>query len=141
MRRQPGEVCFPGGRVDKTDRDSKMTALRETREELGVDSGNIEQIFPLDFVVSPFGTIIYPYAGIIKDEVEIIPNPEEVAETFTVPLSFLWKQSRNIIRYIFMQNLKKTFLSIQFTVGKNINGKLDIWMSCSIFMEVILFGD
>ncbi|MCM3453373.1 CoA pyrophosphatase [Heyndrickxia oleronia] len=109
MRRQPGEVCFPGGRVDKTDRDSKMTALRETKEELGVDSGNIEQIFPLDYVVSPFGTIIYPYAGIIRDEVEIIPNPEEVAETFTVPLSFFMETDPEYYKVHFHAEPEKDF--------------------------------
>ncbi|GLB58697.1 NUDIX hydrolase [Cytobacillus sp. NCCP-133] len=88
MRRQPGEVCFPGGRIDSGDRDEKHTAIRETSEELGISEDSIINISPLDYMIS-FGQIIYPYAGIIKTPNEIVPNPAEVEEVFTIPLSFL----------------------------------------------------
>jgi peroxisomal coenzyme A diphosphatase NUDT7 len=88
LRRQPGEVCFPGGRIDPTDRDEKHTAIRETMEELGIDERMITNVHPLDYFVSPFGTIIYPYIGTIKNLDLLLPNPAEVGEVFTVPLSF-----------------------------------------------------
>lgn len=88
MRRQPGEVCFPGGRCDPLDKDKCFTAIRETAEELGVVPAS-GQTFPLDFMLTPFGTMIYPFAGVLPAESEIKPNPDEVAEVFTVPLDYL----------------------------------------------------
>ncbi|MDQ0243139.1 8-oxo-dGTP pyrophosphatase MutT (NUDIX family) [Bacillus fengqiuensis] len=93
MRRQPGEICFPGGKVDESDRDEQHTAVRETSEELGIKKESIVDVSPLDYMVSPFGTIIHPYVGVIRDAENIQPNPAEVAEIFTVPLSF-FKQSQ-----------------------------------------------
>lgn len=90
MRRQPGEICFPGGRIDEEDDSPIHAAVRETHEELGVSTDHIEILFPLDFMLSPFGTIIYSYAGLV-DLSHIQLNGAEVEEIFTVPLSFLLK--------------------------------------------------
>lgn len=89
MRRQPGEICFPGGRFDSDDKDELHTAIRETAEELGINQSDVKNIIPLDFMLSPFGTIIYPFIGIISSKKELQPNPDEVAEIFTVPLDYL----------------------------------------------------
>jgi peroxisomal coenzyme A diphosphatase NUDT7 len=88
LRRQPGEICFPGGRMDEEDIDDRYTAIRETTEELGITRNNIQQVFPLDYIVTAFGTIIYPYVGFIVEPERIKPNPSEVAEVFTVPISY-----------------------------------------------------
>ncbi|MFC3886027.1 NUDIX hydrolase [Bacillus songklensis] len=89
LRRQPGEICFPGGRIDNTDKDERHTAVRETSEELGIQESSINNVFPLDYMISPFGTIVYPYVGIIEHPEQMKPNPSEVGEVFTIPLSFL----------------------------------------------------
>lgn len=90
MRRQPGEICFPGGKIDLDDPDPEFAAIRETHEELGVPAENIDLLFPLDFMLSPFGTIIYTYAGMINLS-KMNLNKAEVDEIFTVPLDFLLK--------------------------------------------------
>ncbi|WP_423406880.1 NUDIX hydrolase [Heyndrickxia sp. MSNUG] len=90
LRRQPGEVCFPGGKIEKGETPQKA-AIRETSEELGIKESDIMDIIPLDYMVSAFGTIIYPFAGTIKDTKMISPNVAEVGEVFTVPLSFFKK--------------------------------------------------
>lgn len=90
MRRQPGEVCFPGGKCDPEDEDERFTAIRETAEELGVIPSDIHHTFPLDFMLSPFGTIIFPFVGALPTS-QLNTNPEEVEEVFTVPLDYLLK--------------------------------------------------
>lgn len=87
LRRQPGEICFPGGKMDKGDKDEQYTAIRETSEELGIPADKISVIAPLDYTISPFGTIIYPFVGYISDPENIKPNASEVDKVFTVPLS------------------------------------------------------
>lgn len=88
MRRQPGEICFPGGRIDPEDASPEQAAVRETHEELGVPLDRIALLFPLDYMLTPFGTIIYSYAGVV-DTTFVHLNEAEVGEVFTVPLDFL----------------------------------------------------
>ncbi|WP_425059143.1 putative Nudix hydrolase NudL [Sporomusa carbonis] len=86
---QPGEICFPGGRIEDDDASPLAAAVRETTEELGVGPDDIEVLGPLDFLVSPIGVIIYPFAVHLSAELPLMHNTDEVAEVFTVPLDFL----------------------------------------------------
>src|SRR5690554_3403553 len=70
LRSQPGDICFPGGRIDLTDATEKDCAIRETTEELGIDRTSIVQVTPLDYVVS-LGSIIHSFVGKIKDYEQI----------------------------------------------------------------------
>ncbi|MCM3121709.1 CoA pyrophosphatase [Mesobacillus sp. AQ2] len=90
LRRQPGEVCFPGGRIEKGE-EPRVAAARETSEELGIKESEITNMIPLDFMVSAFGTIIYPFVGTINNPESIKPSEAEVGEVFTVPLAFFKK--------------------------------------------------
>jgi peroxisomal coenzyme A diphosphatase NUDT7 len=87
MRRQPGDICFPGGRIDSNDPTPQACAIRETVEELGISNQSISDVTPIDYVVSDMGRIIYPFVGRIPDVKKITPNESEVGEVFTVPLS------------------------------------------------------
>lgn len=86
---QPGEICFPGGRIETVDRSPVDAAVRETSEELGLQREQIEVLGSLHEVVSPIGVRLYPSVGYICDVQDIKANPGEVAEVFSVPLSFL----------------------------------------------------
>lgn len=88
LKRQPGEICFPGGRVDDQDPSFQDTAIRETCEELQIAKETIYINGALDILVQTPHLLIYPYVGIIQQPDTIKPN-EEVAETFSVPLSWL----------------------------------------------------
>ena len=106
IKRQPGEICFPGGRMDLTDNNPGETAIRETCEELSLGVEDLELIAPLDIMVSPFNSIIYPYVGIIKNPDKINPSLDEVERVFCVPLSF------------FMENAPLTeYLSMKVTAS------------------------
>jgi len=88
LQTQPGDICFPGGRVEKTDHNPRHTAIRETSEELGIYEEDISDVIPIDYMVSGFGKMIYPFLGRINNPQEIQPNKNEVKETFTVPLTY-----------------------------------------------------
>ncbi|WP_064091260.1 NUDIX hydrolase [Rossellomorea aquimaris] len=120
MRRQPGEICFPGGRVDRSDSDSKSAAIRETCEELGINSNKISDVYPLDYIVSPFGTIIYPYVGKLDLSLDkIIPNPDEVSEIFTTPLDFLVKKDPDLYNIQFKMEPEASFPFEHIPGGEN----------------------
>jgi 8-oxo-dGTP pyrophosphatase MutT (NUDIX family) len=86
---QPGEVCFPGGKVEQGE-SFQEAAVRETHEELGINRDNIEVIGKLDYVVTPYNFNIYPFVGILQDVDinKININKDEVEEIFTVPINF-----------------------------------------------------
>lgn len=88
MRSQPGDICFPGGRVEEQDKSEMETAIRETSEELGVSESAITDVIPLDYLVSDVTGIIYPYIGKLDSMQQLNPNTFEVAEVFTVPLEY-----------------------------------------------------
>ncbi|WP_085993913.1 NUDIX hydrolase [Oceanobacillus senegalensis] len=89
LRTQPGDICFPGGRIDNEDKTPKHCAIRETSEELGIGETDIENVIPLDYVATDMGRMIYPYVGYIKHPEAIVPNEDEVGEVFTIPLDYL----------------------------------------------------
>lgn len=90
MRSQPGDICFPGGRIDPTDESPLFAALRETHEELGVNPDTVEVLGPLSPYIASPSFVVYPFAGIV-DYKELIRsyNKHEVEEVFTVPLHYL----------------------------------------------------
>ena len=89
---QPGEISFPGGRVEKGETPSQA-AIRETIEELGISIKNIKPLGKLDFLVTPYNFAIYPYLGQLIDisveEINNNDNLNEIKKVFTVPLNFL----------------------------------------------------
>ncbi|MCE5220665.1 MAG: CoA pyrophosphatase [Clostridium sp.] len=86
LNSQPGDICFPGGKIDENET-PKEAALREMFEELGVKSINI--VNELDTVVRYDGIIIHPYLGIIENFDDIHINESEVDHVFCVPLTYL----------------------------------------------------
>lgn len=86
---QPGEICFPGGRIEEDDVDAKATAIRETCEELALTPDLIEVYGPLDYLATQMGVLVFPYAGRILDIDKIKPSKDEVAEVFTAPIKEL----------------------------------------------------
>ncbi|QQE75408.1 CoA pyrophosphatase [Brevibacillus composti] len=88
MRRQAGEICFPGGRIDPEDATPWDAARRETSEELGLAEKRISYLGELDRLVAP-AAIIYPFVGLLDSLEGAKPNPDEVEEVFCVPLATL----------------------------------------------------
>ncbi|WP_066061696.1 NUDIX hydrolase [Neobacillus soli] len=121
LRRQPGEICFPGGRIDPQDIDGKGAAIRETVEELGIYQEHISEVYPLDYMISPFGMIIYPYVGYINNANSILPNPAEVGEIFTVPLAFLINNPPEKYKINFKAEPEENFPFDLIAGGENYN--------------------
>lgn len=99
MQTQPGEICFPGGRIEKGET-VKEAALRETHEELGIKIENIDVIGPGDFLRTHAGLILYTFLGqvALEDYENRKLNPPEVDETFLVPLSWLLENPPTIFK-------------------------------------------
>lgn len=122
LRRQPGEICFPGGRIEKGVENSETAAIREASEELQIEKESINIIGPLDFLVQPYETIIYPYVGWIEKELSAIsPNKSEVDKLFTVPLSYLLEAEPKVYTVQFKVQPEENFPYHLIPDGKNYN--------------------
>ncbi|MES0030476.1 MULTISPECIES: CoA pyrophosphatase [unclassified Mesorhizobium] len=89
LRNHSGQVAFPGGTIDPTDASPEAAALRETSEEIGLDSDYIEIIGRLPDYVSGSGYRIAPVLGIVRPGFSLTLNSDEVDAVFEVPLGFL----------------------------------------------------
>lgn len=83
-----GQVSFPGGRRDTSDLSLLQTALRETREETGIESRFITVAGYLPRYRTGTGYDIAPVVGVLTQDFVLTPNPQEVAEIFEAPLDF-----------------------------------------------------
>ena len=100
LRRQPGEVCFPGG-MQEPGETPEVCALRETWEELGIPQEEIRVFGKSDFLCSHRGFLLQPVLAAVSPAglAALRPSPAEVAEVFSVPLSFFRRQQPEVYRY------------------------------------------
>lgn len=89
MAQHAGQVAFPGGRLDPEDPTILHAALREADEEVGLNASQVEIIGRSEGYLTGTGFLIAPFVGLIDSAFEPVPHPEEVADVFETPLSFL----------------------------------------------------
>ena len=87
LRNHPGQVAFPGGKVEEEDASLWDAALREAEEEIGLS--NVDRLGALEGHESVTGFEISPQVGLVRGTFTPLPDPQEVEEVFNVPLSFL----------------------------------------------------
>ena len=83
-----GEVSFPGGKADKTDPSLFDTALRESNEEINLNSKDVTELGKLNYLISRHKIEVNPFIATVDQPQALQPN-EEIQEIFTVPLDFL----------------------------------------------------
>lgn len=92
MTSHAGEVAFPGGKRDAGDASLTDTALRESEEEVALPRACVEILGALKPARAKSGIKVLPVVGLVRDEPELIGNPDEVESVFRVPLRFFFEQ-------------------------------------------------
>lgn len=87
LAHHPGQIAFPGGKLDECDADAAACARREAREEIGLDAANTEILGILDPHETVTGFSVTPVLCRVLADFEPRPQADEVAEVFTVPLA------------------------------------------------------
>ena len=97
-----GQISFPGGRMEAGDRDILATALRETREEVGIEPAAVDVAGFLAPLPTVTGYAVTPIVGLLDAGVSLSLDRSEVADAFEVPLAFLLdadNQKRSVRRF------------------------------------------
>ena len=89
MASHPGQISFPGGKLEAGDATPIDCALREAKEEIGLPPGNVEPLGFLDSYRTGTGFQISPVVGLVDPNFAAVLDPREVLEVFEVPLAFL----------------------------------------------------
>lgn len=87
LKHHPGQIAFPGGKVEETDADTTAAALREAFEEIGLPAQSVQVMGALPSHETVTAYQIIPILGLMRDVFDPKPDPNEVAEVFTVPLA------------------------------------------------------
>ncbi|QQX82326.1 CoA pyrophosphatase [Shewanella sp. KX20019] len=99
LRSHPGQISFPGGKVEEFDTNLEATALREAQEEIGLLANNVDVLGLLHDHKTFTGFDITPVVSIVKQPFTPIIDPGEVDELFTIPLSFLLDKDNRHTQY------------------------------------------
>ncbi len=98
LRDHAGQISFPGGRMDPEDHSPNDTALRESKEEIGLEPERVEIIGHLPQYLTVSGYSVTPVVGLVQAQAEYVLDAFEVADIFEVPLSFLLDPANHQVR-------------------------------------------
>ncbi|NVJ67185.1 MAG: CoA pyrophosphatase [Gammaproteobacteria bacterium] len=121
LKHHPGQISFPGGRMDDTDKSLIHTALRETEEEIGIPESKIEVLGKLGLQPTVSQFMIQPIVGLVESSYDFIINHDEVDEAFEVPLDFVFDPSNQQKSYREFNGIRYPIYAMPYQ-GRNIWG-------------------
>lgn len=89
LKHHPGQIAFPGGKIDAGDASAEAAALREAQEEVGLDPALVRVLGQLPAHETVTGYTVVPILGHIRADFTPVPEAGEVEEVFRVPLAHL----------------------------------------------------
>ncbi|WP_298672054.1 CoA pyrophosphatase [uncultured Sphingomonas sp.] len=111
MRRHPGQIAFPGGRLDPGE-DAVAAALREAEEEIALPRGQVAVIGAVDRYRTVTGFLVTPVIGVVPPDLHLVANAAEVAAVFEVPLDFLLDTANHIEATVEWQGRERHYYEI-----------------------------
>ncbi|MEX0971554.1 MAG: CoA pyrophosphatase [Paracoccaceae bacterium] len=114
MRHHPGQVAFPGGKVDAADATPLAAALRESHEEIGLPPNLVDVLGAMPSHETVTGFDVVPFIGIIPADFVPVPELGEVDEIFAVPLRFLMDPANHARQARLWQGQMRPYLTMPY---------------------------
>ena len=121
MRKHPGQISFPGGRIDPGDDGPVAAALREAEEEIDLPRAFVDVIGAADVYRTVTGFEVTPIVGVVPPGLSLTPQPGEVAAMFEAPLYYLLDPRHQRVRTAQWQGLERSYYEIDWQ-GRRIWG-------------------
>ena len=112
LKHHPGQIAFPGGKQDEGDADVTAAALREAHEEIGLPRDLPQVIGPLPEHETVTSFHVTPVVALIDQAFDIRPEPGEVEEVFSVPLSHLLNADNYIIESRRWRGVRRYYFTV-----------------------------
>ena len=114
LRKHAGQIAFPGGRVDQEDASEIAGALREAHEEIGLPPDIVDVIGTTDRYHTFTGFDIVPVLGVIPPDLPLMPQANEVADWFELPLSFALDPANRIKHAVQFEGVERHYYEIMW---------------------------
>ena len=111
----PGQISFPGGRVEASDADHAAAALRETTEEIGLAPERVRILGQLATYQTVSGYEVRPIVGWVEPPFDLAPDPVEVADVFEVPLDFVLDPANHRRNFRMIGEVRRDYWSIPWS--------------------------
>jgi 8-oxo-dGTP pyrophosphatase MutT (NUDIX family) len=132
LARHPGQIAFPGGRAEPSDRDLAHTALRETHEELGISPDRIEVLGLLDDVPTPTQFVITPVVGVVRELGTLTPDTVEIADLFRCGVGAISEPAR------YTNEGERSFLGVTYAMHQYKWEQHTIWGATARILHQLL---
>jgi 8-oxo-dGTP pyrophosphatase MutT (NUDIX family) len=110
----PGQISFPGGRIDPDDASASAAALREAQEEVGLPPRAVTVLGELSGYETVTGYRVHPIVGWVEPPFDLVPDPVEVADVFEVPLAFLLEPANQQRHFRMLGAMRRDFFAIPY---------------------------
>ena len=125
-----GQISFPGGRVDRDDRDSVAAALREAMEEIALSADRVAVLGELAPYETVTGYRVTPVVGWVEPPFVVRPDPVEVADIFEVPLEFLLDPRHQQRHFRMLGPIRRDYWAIPY-------GERYIWGATAAMLMIL----
>ncbi len=133
LKHHPGQIAFPGGKVDAGDADAPAAALREAEEEIGLPRDAVDLVGVLAPHETVTGFSVTPVLGRITRPFTPVPEAGEVDEVFTVPFAHVADPANYIVESRFFRGVRRQFYTVPY-------GPYYIWGATARILRALADG-
>ena len=127
----PGQISFPGGRIEPDDASPAAAALREATEEVGLPAARVEVLGHMATYQTVTGYEVTPVVGWVEPPFDLALDAGEVADAFEVPLAFLLDPANQQRHFRMLGDVRRDFWAIpygeRFIWGATAASRLNVW--------------